>query len=759
MSSAVRTFATLLFFSSLALSAIQQPGAIKGTVVDKHTKEPLGGTTVRLAGLPKGASTDSTGRFLIADVPVGLHAIEVRLLGYAPLTRTDVDVTPGRTVTVLLELQESTLQTEGVTVSAGYFPSLETIPAGSIAFNAQEIRRSPGSANDVSRILMVLPSVSAVADNANDLAVRGGAPMENAFFVDGIPVPNINHFPVQGSSGGPIGILNVDLIDNVDFLTSGFPASFGDRTSSVVDIRLRNGNPDRTYGKTFLSFAGFGGMVEGPLSSGSWMVSASKSYLDLVVGAIGTGVAPQYGDVQGKVEFDLSPKHRLTFLEILGQSKIDMTRATSAENGQRYYGVNKNLQNTTGVSWRAMWSSLYTSLTTLSFSGTRFQANFSKVLSGGLAVASDNTEQNIALRSVHTLMLDRNDRIEFGMEVRYDAGEFDYTSVGDTNRFGILAPTFNVSRNITSPKGALFATVTLTPMSGFAVSLGARGSYYDRNTKLLVEPRVGMSWTASEDLTFKANAGVFHQDLPLILLSSGAFSGLRQIEAVHAGIGLEYRITPDTRFTWEAYDKEYRSMPLDPSDPTLSIVDQSVFNQRFSPHQILESRGKARTRGMEFMVQKKMARELYGLISASVFRSRYEDANGTWRNRIYDNQYIFSMVGGYKPEGSWEYGIRWSYAGGGPYTPFDEAASRQENMGIVDASRILGERYPAYHSLNIRVDKKFYFERTVLDIYLSVWNAYNRKNVANYIWNEATNQPGTQNQWSILPMIGVEYEF
>jgi hypothetical protein len=200
-------------------------------------------------------------------------------------------------------------------------------------------------------------------------------------------------------------------------------------------------------------------------------------------------------------------------------------------------------------------------------------------------------------------------------------------------------------------------------------------------------------------------------------------------------------------------------MPLDPSDPTLSIVDQSVFNQRFSPHQELESRGKARTRGMEFMVQKKMAKEVYGLVSASVFRSRYEDASGTWRNRIYDNQYIFSIVGGYKPEGSWEYGVRWSYAGGGPYTPFNETASRQANMGIVDASRILGERYPAYHSLNIRVDKKFYFEHAVLDMYLSVWNAYNRKNVASYTWNEATNQPGTQNQWSVLPMIGMEYEF
>jgi outer membrane receptor for ferrienterochelin and colicin len=759
MLSVRRLLAFMLLVSAAAFGAVQQPGTIKVTVVDKHSHEPLGGATVRVAGLPLGASTDTSGRFTIAGVPVGLHSIEIRLLGYRAVTRTDIDVTPGRVVTVEMELQESTLETEGVTVSSGYFQALETAPAGTVAFNAQEIRRSPGSANDVSRILMVLPSVSAVADNANDLAVRGGAPMENAFLVDGIPVPNINQFPVQGSTGGPIGILNVDFIDNVDFLTSGFPAAYGDRTSSVVDIRLRNGNADQTVGKAFLNFAGFGGEAEGPLSSGSWMVSASKSYLDLLVGAIGTGVAPQYGDVQGKAEFELSPSQRLTILDVFGQSRIDFTKSVARDDGQRYYGLNKNLQNTLGAAWRAIWSPSFTSLTTLSFSGTRYQGNFFKISNDAMALASDNTEQSFAIRSIHTLVFDRENRIEFGVEARKEAGRFSYTSVGDTNRLGALDPTYVVSRDIASPKAALFATFTVSPLDGFIVSLGARGSWYDRNATMLAEPRVGLSYAATEVLTLKANAGIVHQDVPLIVLSSGSFNALGQIEAIHAGLGIEYRLSADTRMTVEGYDKEYQNMPLDPADPTLSVVDQSVFNQRFTPHQSLVSTGKAWTRGIEFMLQKKMAKDLYGLVSASVFRSRYEDATGTWRDRIYDNQYIFSVVGGYKPEGTWEYGVRWSYAGGAPYTPFDPVASRAANTGIIDQSRILADRYPAYHSLNLRVDKKFYFERHVLDVYLSVWNAYNQKNVAAYFWNETKNRVDTQYQWSMLPIVGVEYEF
>jgi hypothetical protein len=154
-----------------------------------------------------------------------------------------------------------------------------------------------------------------------------------------------------------------------------------------------------------------------------------------------------------------------------------------------------------------------------------------------------------------------------------------------------------------------------------------------------------------------------------------------------------------------------------------------------------------------------MATDLYGLIGASYFRSEYRDAFGVWRDRIYDNRFIFSAIGGYKPSGTWEFSARWTYAGGGPYTPFDEVLSSQARTGIIDQSRIMGSRYPAYHSLNLRVDKKFYFNAQYLGIYLSIWNAYNRENIAQYFWNETKNALDAQQQWSLLPVLGIEYEF
>jgi outer membrane receptor for ferrienterochelin and colicin len=752
----------LMFFIIIAASvstAAQQPGSLKGTVADRHTKEGLAGATVRVIGTTLGASTDTEGRFVLTAVPPGLYALEVRLLGYQPFTRTDVEVAPGRATGTHIELLETVLESEGVTVSSGYFQQQEAAPVSAVAFNAQEIRRSPGSANDVSRILMALPSVSSVADNANDLAVRGGSPMENGFMVDGIPVPNINHFPVQGSTGGPIGILNVDFIDNVDFLTSGFSAAYGDRMSSVVDIHLRNGNTDKVTGKAFLNFAGFGAMSEGPLLSGSWMVSASKSYLDLLVGAIGTGAAPQYGDVQGKAVIDVSPKHRITVLDIFGQSQIEFSKKTAEDLGQRYFGINKNLQNSVGATWRGLWSSSYTSTTSLSYSSTRYRGTFTNVATGALGLKQDNTEGSLVLRTLHTVTFGRQNWIEAGAEARDEFGEFEYTSIGDMNRLGTIDPSYIVSKTVTSAKGAVFATINLTPFAGFTISAGVRGQYYDRNAAWYAEPRAGMSYALTEDLTLKANAGIVHQELPLILLSGGDFKDLKQPEAVHAGIGLEYRLWDDTRLTLEGYTKQYTSLPMDPNDPTLSIVDQAVFSQRFTVHQRLDNTGRAETHGIEIMLQKKMAQNFYGLVSASLFRCTYRDELGVWRNRMFDNRYIFSVIGGYKPEGTWEYGIRWSYAGGTPYTPFDVDASSRADVGIIDQAKIFGERYPAYHCLNLRVDKKFYFERNMLDVYISIWNAYNRKNIAGYFWNATKNAPDTDYQWSMLPVVGVEYEF
>ena len=754
--------ATLLSLAPIPSTAQTPSGTVKGTVVDRETRESLPNVTVVVLGTQLGASTDAEGRFTLGKLPAGTHTLQFRLVGYDLFTRTDVVISPGKSTNVHAELHAHAVVTEEMMVTGGYFGAADAVDALSVGFNAQEIRRSPGSANDVSRILMALPSTAKVADNSNDLAVRGGSPIENGFYLDGIPVPNINHFPTQGSTGGPIGILNIDFIDQVDFLISGFSASYGDRLSSVVDIDFRSGSTDELYGKTFLSFSGFGAMAEGPLpsGSGSWMFSASKSYLDLIVGAIGTGVAPQYGDMQGGLNLKLSDHHGLRILGVGARSNIDFDKQTSIDGGQGQYGRNENLQGTLGVRWNALWHPGHYSNTTLSYSGASYDNDFFTVTTDQPYLTSSNVERNIVLRSVHFIQLAKETRLETGVEARAEVGEFDTFFASETNRLGEKEPDRTIDREISSMKGAFFATVVGSITDRWTLSGGVRTDYFALNGKTTVSPRLGISFGAFEDLTLHLRGGLFTQQVPLVVVAGKKeFEDLQVMRAYHASVAADYLLWPDTKLTVEAYAKEYRDLPLDTGDPTLSVVDDGLFNRRFTVYDNLSGTGKAYTHGIEFILQRKMAERIYGLLSGSYSRSRYSDVAGVWHDRVYDNKWIFSVIGGYKPDEQWEYSIRWTYAGGGPYTPFDEQASKAANTGIIDQNRVNAERYPDYHSLNLRVDRKFYFSSNTLDIYLSVWNAYNRKNVAGYFWNETENRPDTQYQWSVLPVLGVEYEF
>jgi hypothetical protein len=197
---------------------------------------------------------------------------------------------------------------------------------------------------------------------------------------------------------------------------------------------------------------------------------------------------------------------------------------------------------------------------------------------------------------------------------------------------------------------------------------------------------------------------------------------------------------------------------MDDSQPAVFLIDRIYDESFFSGYTKLLSNGKAYSQGIEAMIQKKLAKDFYGLISLSYFRAKYKDLNGIWRNRIYDNKYSFTIEGGYKPNEFWEFSLRWIYAGGAPYTPFNSIASKAAFRGIYNESEVNSERLPVFHSLNLRIDKRFYFEKSNV-VFLSVWNAYGRKNVWTYSWNEINNEIKPEESWSTMPVFGLEFEF
>ena len=256
-------------------------------------------------------------------------------------------------------------------------------------------------------------------------------------------------------------------------------------------------------------------------------------------------------------------------------------------------------------------------------------------------------------------------------------------------------------------------------------------------------------------------AGRYHQGLPLILVEQHERNrDLADPEADHLVAGLNLLLRDDLRLSIEGYEKRYKHFPLDPEQPQLFVIDEPFERYGFFfNHERLVDTGRARARGVELLLERRSSRGLHGTLNAALFRTQSRGHDGIWRDRIFDNRYLFGVDGGWKPNHAWEVSVRWSYAGGVPWTPFDQEASRTLGRGVYDEARLGAERLPAYHSLNLRVDRRFHFARSNLIVYLSVWNAYNRENLATYYWNEIENRQAVQEQWGMLPIFGIEWEF
>ena len=737
-------------------------GSIQGKVIDIETKTPLIGVNIYIKNTQTGTTTDLEGNYEIKNVPVGLLNVVFSYIGYEAITKTDINVKPDRTLFLNIEMTSSAVELQDVVVTNGYFSELENKPVSTVNFSSEEIRRSPGTAGDVSRILYTLPSIAKVNDQRNSLIVRGGTAVENSFYLDNIEIPNINHFPVEGSSDGPIGILNSDFVKDVNFYSGGFSPVYGGRLSSIMDISYREGSRARFSPKLNLNMAGVGGALEGPIEDrGSYLFSFNRSYLDLLVNQIDKGSPlPKYGDAQGKIVYDLNDENRLTLLDVFSVDHIYLDEEKAVENEDNMFGKTDGVTNTAGLNWQHIWSSKGFSNTSISHTYIKYNRDYSKTVSGKQFYINDTKENTIKIRNVNYLKLDAQNSIEFGGEASGNFTNFD-TFYGEyEDQYGSTTPALSVGNKISGYNLGIFGVHHFNFLEKFKLDYGTRIDYYTYNKNLNVSPRVTLTYQLSSKTSFSMSAGIFHQNIPEnILVQSEDFKALKTPEAVHYIAGFSQNLGDATRLSIEAYYKDYYNFPVNPAQPTMFLFDQVQIFGIFWSNEALKDNGRANAKGVEVVLQKKLAEDFYGMVSGSFSNTSYKDEFGKWHNRIYDNKFNINLEGGYIPAKDWEFKIRWVYAGGVPYTPFDYEASRKAGVGIWDLSKTNSQRMPDYHSMNIRIDKRFYFSSSSLLISLSVWNVYNRKNVASYYWNELKNEIDSQTQWSTMPVLGVEFEF
>jgi hypothetical protein len=714
-------------------------GLIKGRIIDMETKAPLAAVAVSVVGTEHKTPSDDEGGYALAGVPLGYYTLSFEREGFYADTRTDVIVRSGRTTFLNVELLKIRMVNEEVRVVADYFPAAPAAPVSRTEFNAEELRRDAGSAGDISRALYVVPGIVRADEEANDLIVRGGSPAENGFYIDNVFMPNINHFPQQGASGGNIGMLNMDFVENVEVFTGGFGAAYGNKLSSVFDITYREGNRERINGQINLSAIGFGAQLEGPMPGkrGAWMFSGNRSYLDLIAKVLDSDNPADYYDLQGKATYDLGGRNKLSLLAIGGDSRTDYDHDT-----REHFSY-----ATAGLTWRHLWGEAGYSDTSLSWSFLDGTEN--EYWEGeGVHEQYDYANKWLTFRNVNHIRLAAGHQLAFGAEAQ-------------NVRFRNWDDYDNAVTRLSGTSAGIFATWLVQLFPNFSLSAGARVDYVPLSERFHLSPRLSFSWVLTERLTMNGAYGLYYQQMPLFLIKQDpANASLPDPRARHIVLGFKYLLAKDVQVTLEAYDKSYSDHPMSVPYPYWFVIDDvNGDNDRFWDYGALVGEGRAYARGVELTLQKKISKKLYGLIGLTYYRARYRDLMGFWRNRLYDNRFIVCLSGGYKASRTWEFNVRWTWAGNMAFTPVDEAMSIRYGFPYIPLANIMAGHLNDYQNFSFRVDKRFSFRGSNLIAFLGALNLFNHQNELYRFWDIYGNQYLSAYMWERIPYIGFEFEF
>lgn len=749
-----------IIFSQSAQSQ-RLTGLIEGIVSNSATKEPIASVNVQIVGTTLGAATDIDGKFKIPNVPVGTYQVRASAIGYTSYIKTDVVVAAGKQTRITVDLKEALLQFEGVTVTTEYFQRSTDAPISVQTLGAEEIRRLPGGLEDVVRAISILPGVAQVQPGRNDLIVRGGAPSENLFVVDNIELSNINHFGTQGASGGPLSFINLDFVNEVSFKTGGFGVKYGDKLSSVLTIDLKDGRTDRFGGKATISATQFGLNLEGPTdNNGSFLFSARRSYLDFIFKAAGFGFVPEYWDFLGKVNYKLSPKDQLN---VLGIAALDNLKLFNDTDKKRYENsrilTSDQSQFVGGVSWRHLLDRGFTTFTvSQTYSGFEYRQNDS-VLNPIFRSASD--EYETSLRADVVYQLSKETEITVGA-----LGKF----IGFNSN--IILPSFwtnygqnlsvNATLDTTAVKSAGYIQLSQSMMHNVRLTVGGRIDYFNLiKENVSFSPRFSVSYYATPALTFNASVGQYHQAPSYVwLVANAANRNLQYIAVDQYVFGAEYLLRADVKISIEGYQKVYSDYPASITQPFLVLANTGAgyggSQDAYSSFGIdpLVSTGSGVARGIEFFLQKKLSDiPLYGLVSISYNETEFKALDGIARPSAFDQRWIINLGGGYILNEVWEFGGKFRYATGRPWTPYN--ANGTQNSSLYNTVRI-----GANHSVDIRVDRRWNFERWNLITYIDLQNVYNRKPIDIPIFDERTKEvKQPEGSIGLLPSIGISAEF
>ncbi len=748
-----------LLFTGITLA--QNSGKITGKVVDQISNEVLPGVNMIVEETNLGASTDINGEFTINNIPVGNYKVKASFIGYNPITKVDVIVNSSKPTFLEFKLNETVIELSGVTVTSNYFEN-SPIEVNSIKkFSYEEIRRSPGGFEDVVRALSVLPGVARQSAGRNDLVVRGGAPSENLYIVDGFVLPNINHFGNQGATGGPLSFVNLDYVSETTFSTGGFQSNYGDKLSSVLKIDLREGRKDKIGGKALVSASQFGLNLEGPITEkNNFIFSLRRSYLDFIFNAAGFNFVPEYYDLLTKYTYDFDNSNKLSYLLVGALDRVKFNNDNSEDlfDNSRILGNDQN-QYVTGISFRHLFTKGFYNLT-LSRNYVNYDGFQNDTLLNPIFL-------NKSKEAEHELKADVVYKIAQASELNIGASAKQILYKSEilfpdnfVTTFGETLPVTNLFINDSFYKFSLYGLYSTSLFNKIRINLGLRGDYFNAiDEKFTFSPRFSLSYSLSEITNINLSTGIYRQNPSYIWLNFNENRSLKPIQVNQLILGIDHLLSEDTQIKLEGFYKDYSKYPASKLRPYLVLANTGAgypgSDDNFSTYGLepLTSDGKGNSQGVEFSVQKKSSQNnLYGILSITYSESKFRGLDEIERVGQYDQSWIISLSSGFIFSENWEAAIKFRLATGNAYTPYNFD-------GTQSISNYLNDRLGATHGLDIRVDRRWNFNNWSMVAYIDLQNIYNQKNVNAVRWDFRTMQADEQSEIGILPSIGISVEF
>ena len=776
------------------ISAFSQSASIKGKIKNKISNEPLPFANVGVVGTNSGSASDFDGNFIITGLKPGYIKLQVSFVGFKTKNTEEFLISNNNVPYVEIELEEDEQVLQEIVITVDPFDKNEESIVSMQSIGTKEIESNPGSNRDISRVIQSFPGVGSTPAFRNDVIIRGGGPSENRFFLDRVEIPVLNHFSTQGSSGGPVGIINADFIRTVNFYSSAFPATKYNALSGILDFKQKDGSKDKTNFQFALGASETALTLDGPVGNKtSYIFSVRRSYLQFLFSAIGLPFLPTYNDYQLKVKTNINKKNTFTLISLGSLDNLTLnTEIKNPDESQEYIlsqiPINNQWSYTIGGVYKHFMKN-----------GSHTFVLSRNMLNNQLYKYPDNNETKE--KSLDYLSTEAENKFRYELTFRKSGIKYSFSSnleyadyTNQTAQQVFLNDSlvnFNYNTDINVFKFGLSGQASKRFLDNrLLVSLGIRfdGNNYNDNTinpLTQSSPRLSASYTLTETTAINAGLGRYFQQAAyttigfrdnagqLVNANSVKYIGLNQYN-----LGLEHKFTQKILLSVEGFYKDYFQYPID------LITGASLANQGagydIAGAAPVEFTGKGKAVGFEILNRWNL--ETFKLLASYTYvRSLFTDINSEYIPSSWDSKHLFTITGTNELKHDWRVGFKWRFVGGLPYTPYDlETSSNVQawnanGQAYLDYSQLNTERFQSFHQLDIRVDKNFFFKKWTLMLYLDIQNAYNFKNTGqdyivreknldgtyktinngtDYVLKAVPSQSGT-----ILPTVGIMIKF